>query len=95
MGPVFVVVGYEHIESALKVLLVQNQDPVETFRASRAHKPLGHTVCLRGPERRADDLHSIAAEHRIEAAREFLISISNQVVPTKNVVLVGTIAVGA
>ena len=72
MGPVFVVVGHEHIEGALKVLLVQNQHPVETFRAGRAHKPLGRTVCLRRPKRRANDLHAIAAEHRIEAVREFL-----------------------
>jgi hypothetical protein len=40
MGPVLVVVGHEHLENTLKVLSVQNQHPVETFRAGRAHKPL-------------------------------------------------------
>ena len=38
MGPVLIVVGHAHIKNARQVLLVQNQHPVETFRASRPHK---------------------------------------------------------
>ena len=41
MGSVLVVMGHEHLKNTLEVLLIQNQHPVETFRASRAHKPLG------------------------------------------------------
>jgi hypothetical protein len=47
MGSVLVVVGHEHLENARKVLLAQNQHPVQTFRAGCAHKPLGHAVGLR------------------------------------------------
>ena len=78
MGPVFVVMGHEHFENALKVLLVQNQHPVETFRAGRAHKPLGHAVCLRRAKRRANDLDAIAAKHVIKSVGEFLVPIANQ-----------------
>jgi hypothetical protein len=31
MGPVLVVVGYEHLKNTLEVLLVQNQHPIEAF----------------------------------------------------------------
>ena len=44
MWPVLVIVGHKHVKNAYKVLLVQNQHPVETFRASRAYKPLRRTV---------------------------------------------------
>ena len=78
MGPVLVVVGHEHLENTRKVLLVQNQHPVETFRADRAHKPLGHPVGLRRAKRRANDLDPVAAKHLVKPIREFLVSITNQ-----------------
>ena len=43
MGPVLVVVGHGHLENTLEVLLIQNQHPVETFRADRTHKALAGT----------------------------------------------------
>jgi hypothetical protein len=36
----------------LKMLLVQDQQPVETLRANGAHEPLRHPVRLRGAKRR-------------------------------------------
>jgi hypothetical protein len=40
-GPMSVVVIDGHRQNPLEVLLVQNQERVETFRAGRAHEPLG------------------------------------------------------
>ena len=62
----------------LQVLLVQNQDPVETFRADRAHKPLRHTVGLRRAKRRANNLDPVASKHLVKSVRKFLIPITNQ-----------------
>jgi hypothetical protein len=49
MGPVFVVVVYEHLEYTLQLCLVQNEQPVETLRANGAHEPLGHLSLLKTP----------------------------------------------
>ena len=78
MGPVFVVMGYEHLENALKVFLVQNEQPVETLRADGAHEPLGHPVGLRGAERRANDFDPVTPEHVVKLVGEFLVPIAKQ-----------------
>jgi hypothetical protein len=62
MGPVLVVVGHEDIKNTRQMLLVQDQHPVETFRADRAHKPLSHPVRLRRAKRRANDRDPIASK---------------------------------
>jgi hypothetical protein len=78
MGPVLVVMGHEHIKNARKVLVVQNQHPVETFRASRAHKPLRYTVGLRRAKRRANDLDPVASKHLVKSVCKFPVPITNQ-----------------
>ena len=78
MGPVFVVMGHEHLENTLKVFLVQNEQPVETLRADGAHEPLGHPVGLRGAERRANDFDPVTPEHVVKLVGEFLVPIANQ-----------------
>jgi len=78
MGPVFVVMGHEYLESALKVFLVQNEQPVETLRADGAHEPLGHPVGLRGAERRANDFDPVTPEHVVKLVGEFLVPIAKQ-----------------
>jgi hypothetical protein len=40
MGPVFVVMGHEYLENTRKVLLVQNEHPIQTFRTDGAHESL-------------------------------------------------------
>ena len=70
MGPVFVVMGHEHLEHTLKVCLVQNEQPVETLRADGAHEPLGHPVGLRGAERRANDFDPVTPEHVVKLVGE-------------------------
>ena len=77
MGPVLVVVGHEHIKNTLEVLLVQNQHPIETFRAGRAHKPLRHAIGLRRAKRRANDLDPVGLKHVVKSVRKFLVPITN------------------
>jgi hypothetical protein len=78
MGPVFVVMGHEHLEHTLKVFLVQNEQPVETFRADGAHEPFGHPIGLWGAERRANDFDPVTPEHVIKLVGELLVPITNQ-----------------
>jgi len=78
MWPVPVVVVDEHCENPLKVPVVQNQQPVETFRADGAHEPLGDSVGLWRAKRRTNDLNPLASEHLIKPIGEFLIPIANQ-----------------
>jgi hypothetical protein len=68
----------EHLNDPLKVLLVQNQEPVETLRTGRAHKPLGNHVGLWRAKRCLNDLNSIASEDLIKLLGELLIPIPNQ-----------------
>ena len=63
---VAIVVIREDGQDPLKVLLVQNQQPVETLRANGAHKPLRDAVCLRRATRRANDLEPFASKHLVE-----------------------------
>ena len=70
--------SHEHIEDALKMLLVQDQQPVEALRANGAHEALRHAIRLRGAERRASDVDPIASKHFIKTGREFLVSIANE-----------------
>jgi hypothetical protein len=78
MWPVPVVVIDEHLKDSLKVLLVQNQEPVETFRAGGAHEPLGNRIRLWRAARRPNDLHAVASEDVVKTIGEFLIPIANQ-----------------
>ena len=78
MEPMSVVMIHEHGEDSLKMLLIQNQQPVETFRAGGAHKPLGHGVRLRCAKRRPNDFNPVASKHLVKLIGEFLIPIANQ-----------------
>ncbi len=69
---------HENGEDALKMLLVQDQQPIEALRANGAHEPLCDPVRLRGAKRRAKDLDSIASQHLVKTLGEFLVSVANQ-----------------
>jgi len=58
--------------------LVQNQEPVETFRAGGAHEPFGNTVGLWPAVRRANELNPVASEYVDKTLGEFLIQVANQ-----------------
>jgi hypothetical protein len=72
-----VVVVHEPIKNPLKVLLVQNQQPVETFRAA-VHEPLGNPIGLRRVKWGANDLNPFATEHVVKLVGEFPVPIANQ-----------------
>ena len=78
MWPVHVVVVAEDVKDPLKVLLVQNQQPIETFRADSAHESLGDSIGLWCAKRRANDLNPLPSEHVVKWIGEFPISIPNQ-----------------
>jgi hypothetical protein len=78
MGPVFVVMGHEYLENTLKVLLVQNEHPIQTFRTDGAHESLCDAVGLWRSKRRTNDLDAVTPEHLITAGRKFLVPIANQ-----------------
>jgi len=59
MWPVPVVMAGEHFKNPFEVLVVQRQQPVETFRADGAHEPLGDSVGLGRAKRRTNDLKSL------------------------------------
>jgi len=76
--PVAVVVVDEDVEEPLEVLLVQDQQPVETLRANGAHEPFRHPVRPRGAKRRANDLNPLASEHPVKVVGEFLVPVANE-----------------
>ena len=78
LWPVPVVMIDEHFKGPLEVLLVQNQQLVETFRADGAHESLGDTVGLGRAKRRTNNLNPLASEHLVKPVGEFLIAIANQ-----------------
>jgi hypothetical protein len=79
MRPVALVVGDEATQDVLEMRFVQDQQPVETLRANRAHEALRHAVRLRGPERRTNDLAPNAAKDFVETVRELLVPVANQI----------------
>jgi hypothetical protein len=62
MRPAPMVVIHEHLEDRLAVRLVQHEELIETFRADRAHKPLGNPVGLWRAIWRLNDLNPVASE---------------------------------
>jgi hypothetical protein len=76
--PVAVVVVHEDGEDPLKMLLVQNEEAVETFRADGTHEPLRHAVCRRGTKRCANDLNPLTSAYLVKIVREFLVPVANQ-----------------
>ena len=77
MWPVPIVMIDEPLEDPFPMLLVQNQESVETFRAGGAHESLGDPIRLWSAKRRPNDLNALASEHIVKPIGEFLIPITN------------------
>ena len=73
-----VVVIDERLKRPFKVLLVQNQEAVETFCAGGAHEPLGNPIRLWCATRRPNDLNALASKHVVKTVAEFLIPVADQ-----------------
>ena len=78
MWSVPVVMFDERLEDPFQVLLVENQQPVETLRADGAHKSLGGPVGLWRATWRPHDLYALGSEHVVKTISKFLIPIANQ-----------------
>ena len=66
------------VDDALEVAAAEDEQPVKAFAPESADPTLGIGVRVRGSDRRADDLHSLAAEDVIESATEFAIAVVKQ-----------------
>ena len=78
MRPVAIVMIPEHGEDPLKMLVIQDREPVETFGANSPHKSLRHAIRLRGAKRRANDLQPNASKHLVKTVGEFLVPVADQ-----------------
>src|SRR4051812_5466438 len=79
MGPMTIVVCGKDSQDVREMLLVQDQQPVETLRTNRAHKALRHPVRLRRPKRRANDRAASASKYLVETVCKFLVPVANHV----------------
>src|SRR5260221_946067 len=71
MRPLAIVMTGEHGDDPLKMLVVQDQQPVETLGANGPHKSLRHAIRLRRAKRRANDLKPTASKHLSKLAVNF------------------------
>lgn len=69
-----VVVAGVDAEHVLEVAPADDQQPVETFGADRAHEALGVGVRLRCTDRRVDDLDPLAEEDLVEGCAELAVA---------------------
>ena len=78
MWPVPLVMRDVVPEDVVEVPPVQDQYAVEALAAERSHPTLGVGVRVRRPDRRADDPHALATEHRVEVEAELAVTIVEQ-----------------
>jgi hypothetical protein len=78
MRPVAVVVADEDAQHSLEMAAVDEQEPIETFRANGADEAFGDRVRLRRSHRRADHLDPFASEDGVEAVAELAVAIADQ-----------------
>jgi len=76
--PVLVVVAPVDAEHVLEMAAAEDEDPIETVGANRAHPPLGEGVCVRRLHWAADYLDALAAEDLIEGVAELRVAIVNE-----------------
>ena len=78
MWALAVVVAGVDAEHVLEMAPADDQQPVETFGADRAHEALGVGVRLRCTDRRVDDLDPLAEEHLVEGCAELAVAVMDQ-----------------
>jgi hypothetical protein len=75
---VAVVMVDEHAEHSLEMSAVEDQEPVETFRADGGDEAFGDGVRFGREDRRADDLDPFAAEDAVEVAGELAVAVADK-----------------
>jgi hypothetical protein len=78
MWPLAVVMVDVDVEYVLEVPAVENQQPVETFRADGAHEAFGDRVCLCCPHRRLHRPDALTAEDVVEEAAVLAVAVADQ-----------------
>jgi hypothetical protein len=78
VGPVAVVVDQVFAEDQGQVLLVDDQDPVQEFRAERSDHSLANGVHPRGLRQRLSDLHPFGLEHLRERGGEDRVAVVDE-----------------
>ena len=73
-----IVMVNEHAENPLKMLAVHDQQPVQTLRPNGPDEAPRDRVRRRRASRRPHHLNTVAAEDRVELAREFSVAISDE-----------------
>src|SRR5262249_31337039 len=68
----------EGSDRSFEMLLIQNEQPVETLRPYGSYEALGNRIRLRHSKRRAQDLNLLRPKHLVETLSELLIPISDQ-----------------
>lgn len=68
----------EDAKRSFELLAVEDEEPVETFRADSTHEALGDCVRLRRSHRRPDDLDRLASEDGVEVSGELAVAIPDQ-----------------
>ena len=69
------------------MLVVHDQQPVETLRANGAHEAIRQSVRLRRANRRTNHAHPLGAEHFVKPVGEFLVPVANQEAEGRRAVL--------
>ena len=78
MWPMSIVVMHKGCNGSCNMMVVQEQQPIETLGPDRAHEPLGHSVGLGSSIRCAHDLDPFRSKHRVEAPGKLLIAVADQ-----------------
>jgi hypothetical protein len=78
MRPVAVVMVDVDAEHLLELSSADDQDPVEAVAPDGADPALGERICLRRPERCANDLDAVASADLVEDTAELAVSVVNQ-----------------
>src|SRR5262249_41760169 len=73
-----IVVIHEGNDHPFEMLLIQNEQQVETLRPYGSYEALGNRIRLRRAKWRAQDLNLLRPKHLIEALGELLIPVSDQ-----------------
>src|SRR5436190_587962 len=73
--PAVAVAVDEDAEYPFEMAAVENEEPVEAFGSDGADEAFGDRVCLRRPDRRADDLDAFTSEHAVELMAELAVAI--------------------
>jgi hypothetical protein len=69
------------VQHASQVLLVEDEGPVEEFRAKRSDEPFADRVCAGCLRRSLDNSDAAGVENRVEAVHELRIAVAEQEPP--------------